>query len=143
MVMRRTWIVLLVAQLAACSFVFVQGPPPGQPAKEIESKGKDKFACTTSRVVPWIDAVGTGIWALNVLLAATAPDKDMPFPRYVGIPLYGAIGLVQGYATYSGFKKTGACRAAHDEAIKAGVEEPPPEAPAPSPGTMTVPTAPL
>src|SRR5215510_1310729 len=115
--MRRIGIVVLAGQLAACSFVFVQGPPPGQPAKEIESKGKDKFECTTSRVVPWIDAVGTGIWALNFLLAVTTPEKDMPFPRYVSLPLYGAFGLVQGYATYTGFKKTGECRRAHEEAI--------------------------
>jgi hypothetical protein len=138
--MRRTWIVLLAVQLTACSFVFVQGPPPGQPAKEIESKGKDKFECTSSRTVPWIDAVGSGLWALNFLLAFTT---DKPFPQYVSLPLYGAAGLVQGYATYTGFKKTGECRRAHEEAIKAGAEEPPPEPPPPSPGTMTVPTAPL
>ena len=141
--MRRIGVVVLAGQLAACSFVWVQAPPPGQPAKEIESKGKDKFDCTSSRTVPWIDAVGTGVWALNFLLAIGVSENQMPFPRYVSLPLYGAAGLVQGYATYSGFKKTGECRRAHEEAIKAGVEEPPPEAPPPSPGTMTVPTAPL
>ena len=139
--MRRIAIVVLAGQLAGCSFFLVHAPPAGQPQKEIESKGKDKFDCTSSRTVPWIDAVGGGLMTLNFLLALG--PEDPPFSRAIALPVYGAIAAAYGISTYVGFKRTGECRDAHAAAIKAGVEEPPPEAPPPSPGTMTVPTAPL
>src|SRR5258708_33850838 len=122
--MLRIGIVVLAAQLTACSFVFVHAPPPGQPAKEIESKGKDKFECTSSRLVPWLDVAWSGLMALNFLLAASANEKDLPFSRAIALPLYGVLGAAGGAGIYIGFKRTGECRDAHAPAIKAGVREP-------------------
>ena len=115
--MRQYAVGLGFVALAGCSFVFVSGPPPRH--RELPS-----FDCTTSRIVPILDTVWTGLMALNLLTTLAVNDADWdkqfapndpPFSRTSGTVGYavaagvGAAGMVYGYL------KTGACRRAKEE----------------------------
>jgi hypothetical protein len=136
--MRRICLAVIASQLGACSFAFVHGPPPGQPARAIATKGEDKLVCTSPYTVPVLDTVFTAVVAVNLLLAIGGADK--PFSRAVAIPLFTVGAAAGGAGMYYGYTRVGSCHRAHDELIKAGIERPEAQ---PRPGQLSVPTAPL
>lgn len=136
--MRRLVALVAATQLCACSFVFVQGPPPDQPKRAIDTQGKDELVCTDSRVVPVLDAVFTALMAVNLAYSIGSDDPQV-FRKSVGIPLYGVAALAGAAGMYVGFPRVAKCKAAHEVLIKEGIEKPE----LPKPGQLVVPTAPL
>ena len=129
---------VVAAQLCACSFAFVHGPPPDQPKRAIDSKGTDKLVCTDSKLVPGLDTAFTALMAINLFYAVGSDDGQL-FRKSIGIPLYVLAGLAGGAGMYYGFTRVSACQKMHDQLIKDGIEKPE----LPRPGTLVVPTAPL
>jgi hypothetical protein len=136
--MRQIGLLVIAAYLGACSFEFVHGPPPGQPARALATKGDDKLVCTQPYTVPVLDTVFTAVVAVNLLLAIGGADK--PFSRAIGIPLFTVGAAAGGAGMYYGYTRVRSCHEAHDELIKAGIERPENQT---RPGQLTVPTAPL
>jgi hypothetical protein len=136
--MRQIGLLTIAAHLSACSFAFVHGPPPGQPARAIATKGDDKLVCTSPYTVPVLDTIFTAVVAVNLLLAIGGADK--PISRGVAIPLFTLGTAAGGAGMYYGYTRVKSCHAAHDELIKAGIERPEDQA---RPGGLTVPSAPL
>jgi hypothetical protein len=136
--MRRIGAGVLAAQLCACSFAFVHGPPPDQPKRAIETKGEAKLACTDSKVVPVLDSVFAALMAINLFYAIGSDDGQL-FRKSIGIPVFSVAMLAGGAGIYYGWPRVKACQEAHAVLIKEGIEKPE----LPRPGTLVVPTAPL
>jgi len=126
------------AQLCACSFVFVQGPPADQPKRAIDTQGKEALVCTDSRVVPVLDTIFTALMAINLAYSIGSTDPQV-FRKSIGIPLYLVGALAGGAGMYVGYPRVAKCKAAHEVLIKEGIEKPE----LPRPGQLVVPTAPL
>ena len=64
--MRR--IVLALALLSGCSFVFVSGPPP-------QHEQLPYFSCSESRVFPILDTIFAVLEGANFIFAASVSDE--------------------------------------------------------------------
>jgi hypothetical protein len=137
--MRRLVAVILVAQLlGGCSFVLVSGPPSNHQQLPVVD-------CTTSRLGPILDTVWTILQTINFSVAASRSeqewndsfDGDPPLSHSTAIPVYAGLALLGGAGMYYGFSRTGACRAAKNEAMMRGMG-----GPQPGPGTWPPPAAP-
>src|ERR1700742_2168749 len=65
--MRRALALVTAIALCGCSFVFVHGPqPPPAPPGD----------CTKSRLLPILDGVATGVFAVYGIYAAATSDAD-------------------------------------------------------------------
>jgi len=114
--MRR--IVLALALLSGCSFVFVSGPPA-------HHEQLPYFSCTESRVAPVLDTIFAVLQGLNVIYAASISDEswaenyngDPPISRSASIPLYAVGALLGVGGAYYGYSRTAACRDAKDLAL--------------------------
>ncbi|HEY5934802.1 MAG TPA: hypothetical protein VIU61_09210 [Kofleriaceae bacterium] len=132
--MKQIALGLVVTQLcSACSFVFVKGPPPNHAQLTY-------FDCTSSRTVPILDAVWTGLQALNLLLAASTDSAEFEdkygLDRTVAMSLYGGLGALGAAGLYYGWTRTGQCRSAKQEwMLRAGGGD----GMAPAPGTWPPP----
>ncbi len=90
---------LLAAALtlsSGCSLVLVDGPPNFIPAGQPIPAG----ACTVSKTLPFVDAVGA---TALVATAATSSDGDV-------VRLNAVLGVLLGYSSYAGFRKVRQCR---------------------------------
>jgi hypothetical protein len=144
--MRR--IVLALALLSGCSFVFVSGPPA-------HHEQLPYFSCSESRIAPVLDTIFAVLQGANFLLAASVSDErwadnydgDPPIARSTAIPLY-AIGALLGVGgAYYGFSRTAACRDAKELALTRAQRNGPPQAwppqqPYPPQGTYPPPQGP-
>jgi hypothetical protein len=114
--MRR--IVLVLALLSGCSFVFVSGPPP-------QHEQLPYFSCTESRVAPVLDTIFAVLQGANLILAASVDDEqwaenyngDPPISRTSSIPLYAVATLLGVGGAYYGYTRTAACRDAKAQAM--------------------------
>ena len=114
--MRR--IVLALALLSGCSFVFVSGPPANH-------EQLPYVACTESRVAPVLDTIFAVLQTLNFIYAASISDEtwaenyngDPPISRSTSIPLYAVGALLGAGGAYYGYSRTSACRDAKDLAL--------------------------
>jgi hypothetical protein len=152
--MRR--IVLVLALLSGCSFVFVSGPPP-------QHEQLPYFSCTESRVAPVLDTIFAVLQGANFILASSSTDEqwadnfngDPPISRASSIPLYAVATLLGIGGAYYGYTRTAACRDARAQAMgrtnrnfgqpqtwpPPGPYAPPPQGPYP-PTTMPYPPGP-
>lgn len=140
--MKQIALGLVVTQLcSACSFVFVKGPPPNH-------EQLPYFECTTSRTVPILDAVWTGLQAINLLAAATIDSAEFKdkygLDRTLAMSLYGGFAALGAAGLYYGWTRTSKCREAKQAwtmrlgnegglAPAPGTWPPPAPAPAPAP----------
>jgi hypothetical protein len=113
---------ILVLALTGCSFAFVSGPPENHAQLSY-------FDCTSSRVVPVLDTILTGLMIANVITFAAESDADLAknqgctlgesncpvLSRKSGMLIDGAIGLAGAAGMVYGFTKTGDCRRAKNE----------------------------
>ena len=94
---RRLAVIGALATLTSgCSMVLVDGPPGYIPANDPVPVG----ACTTERIIPLVDAVGS---VAGVATALTNSDGNAV--------RFGAVaGAALGFSSYTGFRRVGACR---------------------------------
>jgi hypothetical protein len=137
--MRRALALVTGVALCGCSFVLVHGPkPPPEPPSD----------CTSSRVVPIIDAAAAGLFAVFGLYSAVSSDEEYrsnfcddfdssctPPARAFSIVTSLAIAAATGVSAYMGRNRVNECRAAN----YAPVVAPPNPSPSPSPSTTPVP----
>jgi len=102
--------------LCGCSFVFVHGPkPPPAPPND----------CTSSRLVPILDGVATGLFAVYAIYSAVTSDADYrssfcdqfdssctPPPRALTVTTSAVIAAVAGVSAYVGRNRVNECQAA-------------------------------
>ena len=86
----------LATLTSGCSMVLVKGPPGYIPANDPVPLG----ACTTGRLIPLIDAVGS---VAGVATALTSDDGN-------AVRFGAVLGAGLGFSSYTGFRKVGACR---------------------------------
>ena len=106
---------LLASQLAGCSWALTEAPPPqAVPESELE--------CTTSRRAPVIDTVAASSMAVTAIvyfivgLQKSTPETSRG--TYVAVGIGGVLGAgVVGLSARTGFKRTRACRRAHQAAL--------------------------
>jgi len=116
--------------LSGCSFAFVHGPPPNH-------ERLPSVDCTTSNVLPVLDAVFAGIAAADAVGAATgAPEFRSPKSEAFA---FAAEAVLVGASAGYGFTKTSQCRQAQELAAKRAASQPAMPAFAPAP---RVPAAP-
>ncbi|MEP6862055.1 MAG: hypothetical protein ABJE66_15630, partial [Deltaproteobacteria bacterium] len=115
--MRRALALVTGVALCGCSFVFVHGPkPPPAPPSD----------CTSSRVVPILDGVATGLFAVFGIYSAVTNDADYrsnfcdefdssctPPARAVSIVTSLAIAAATGVSAYIGRNRVNECQAAN------------------------------
>lgn len=114
--MRR--IVLVLALVSGCSFVFVSGPPP-------QHEQLPYFSCTESRVAPVLDTIFAVLQGANFILATSSSDEqwadnfngDPPISRSASIPLYAVATLLAVGGAYYGYTRTAECRDARAQAM--------------------------
>ncbi|HXU62523.1 MAG TPA: hypothetical protein VN962_12520 [Polyangia bacterium] len=112
--------------LSGCSFAFVHGPPPNH-------ERLPSVDCTTSNVLPVLDAVFAGLAVADAVGAATgAPEFRSPKSEAFA---FAAEAVLVGASAGYGFSKTSQCRQAQELAVKRAASQPtmPVFAPAPSP----------
>jgi len=123
--MRRMVALIVCASFSACSFAFVHGPKP-PPAAPTD--------CTTSRTVPILDSVFTGVMAIFAIYAAVSSDSDYrsnfcdefdsscePPGRGYTVASSLIAAAAGGAGMYYGYTRVDACRKAQPQ-----VEQPPP-----------------
>lgn len=115
--------------------MFVSGPPPNHAQLPY-------FECTSSRTVPILDAVWTGLQTANLLVAVGTDSAE--FEDNYGIARSPAMGLYAGFAALGlagliyGWTRTSTCRQAkQDWATRGGGG-----GMGPTPGTWPPPAAP-
>ncbi len=95
---------------SGCSYVLVNGPPPGH-------EGLDHFSCTESKVVPALDATvaGLGGVVLFASLATTSNTESDAVSQGIGVML--GLGALAVYAIPAGLgiSRVNGCRAARSE----------------------------
>jgi hypothetical protein len=128
--LRALLAVALLATTPSCSLIFVKSVPPSE-GRLLPRAGQ----CTSSKVLPVLDTVITGLQGVRTVYAATAPDSvyenpNVPLSREadVGIGL-GLMALFAGSAVY-GFVNTSHCaklksRSDDDEALLESSEDAP------------------
>lgn len=121
---------MALGSLAGCSFAFVHGPPPSP-------ERLPSFDCTSSNVLPVLDAVFAGIAVADAVGAATG-SPEFRSPKSEAFAFAAEAVLVGASAGY-GFTKTSQCRKAQDLLIKRAASQPSLPAFAPAP---RVPAAP-
>ncbi len=106
-VIRIFVVAFLSLSVGGCSWIFVNGPPPGH-------EERDFFTCTENRAVPIIDAVFSGLSLLSVLAAEETVDLTQGEQQ-----LYGSIWtVVLGASAYSGFGRVRRCTSAQLDAAR-------------------------
>ena len=85
---------------SGCSFLFVEGPPPGHEQMRVVS-------CTDSKTLPLLDAIWAGVNALELISDAT--DEG---PGVLAGSAAGAV--IWGIAASKGYEKVRKCRAAKE-----------------------------
>ena len=146
--MRAVALVTSIALTASgCSFVFVHGPkPPPAPPSD----------CTTSRLVPILDAAAAGVFAVYGIYAAVVSDSEYrsnfcdefdssctPPERGAIVVTSLAIAALTGVSAYIGRNRVNECQAAN----YAPVVMPPPNpslnpSPSPTPAPVANPPTP-
>lgn len=140
-VMRRAVALVTSVALCGCSFVFVHGPKP-PPAPQSD--------CTSSRLVPILDGVATGLFAVFAIYSAVTNDADYrsnfcdqfdssctPPARAVTITTSLVIAAAAGVSAYVGRDRVNACQAANYAPV---VPSPSPSPPTPMPTPTPNPT---
>ncbi len=116
--------------MTSCSFLFVHGPPAGHERMQY-------FDCSTSNVLPVLDAVYAGLVAVEAVAAATG-SHGFPATSSGSTTAWVAAGeaaLVGASAVY-GFSTTSDCRQAQEAMLKRSQNRPlggPTFGPAPAP----------
>jgi hypothetical protein len=137
----RFMVVAVVVVLSGCSFMFVSGPPPNH--EQLPS-----FSCSESRAAPVVDTILAALQVLNLATAAGNTDEEWnnrfngnpPISRDTAVPLYVATTVLTTVSAYYGYKNTGECRAAKEQAAARYMQyAPPPYAP---PGSPYAPASP-
>ncbi len=93
-----------VLLLSGCSFVFVNGPPPGDGPLP-------RGTCTTSTAAPTLDAAGAALWGLLGGVAVFGDESDSDFVTNEAVAVVSL--LIAGAYTYPavrGFRATSECR---------------------------------
>ena len=138
-VMRRALALVTSVALCGCSFVFVHGPKP-PPAPQSD--------CTSSRVVPILDGVATGLFAVFAIYAAVTDDAGYrsnfcdqfdssctPPARALTVTTSAVIAAVAGVSAYVGRDRVNECQAANYAPVVAPAPTSPTAPPAPDPAT--------
>ena len=134
-------VVAVVVVLSGCSFMFVSGPPPNH--EQLAS-----FSCSESRAAPVVDTILAALQVLNLATAAGNTDAEWndrfngnpPISRDTAVPLYVATTVLTTVSAYYGYKHTGECRAAKEQAAARYMQyAPPPYVP---PGSPYAPASP-
>lgn len=131
--MARLACALLVALtwLSGCSFLFVHGPPANH-------ERLPYFDCSSSNVLPVLDAVMAGV-AVADSIGAASGSQEFRSPKSEAIAFAGEAVLVGASAVY-GFRKTSECRHAQELMLRRAATQPAMPAFAPAP---RVPPAPV
>src|SRR5262245_1270862 len=111
------WMAALALLPAGCSFAFVDGPPTTH-------KQLPYFECTSSNILPTVDAVFAGIWAVSAvgtLVSAYSRSSSDPYSTADNDKgdaiLIGALALAIGASAVYGYQKTSTCREAKEQLI--------------------------
>ena len=106
---------LLVLATTGCSFAFVNGPPRGH-------EEMAEFTCTEDRTVPFVDAIGAGLFVVaGALLLVVAEEDEEPETGFVSVgpdsedySRWGAISLgisvPVGVSAFVGSRRVNECR---------------------------------
>jgi len=138
--MRRALALVAAVALCGCSFAFVHGPkPPPAPPSD----------CTSSRLLPILDGVATGVFAVFGIYSIAASDDGYrttfcdqydsscePPSRAATIVTSLAIAALAGTSAYIGRNRVNECQAAN----YAPVVAPPSPSPSPTPPPAPYPT---
>lgn len=118
-----------------CSFLFVHGPPP-------DHERLAYFDCSSSNVLPVLDAVYAGAAGIEAAVAATGSRTISPTSsaRTDAFVLAGEAAIIGASAVY-GFSKTSDCRKAQAAMLKRAATQGPTFGPGASP-TFAPPGAP-
>ena len=113
-------LVCALASGGACSFVFVEGPPP--PERRL-----GLVKCSTSSAAPVLDLVVVALQVVGFFRAATGNEveyrSDTGFSRETGIWLSLGFGTLYTSSAIWGFNTVGACRDVKDVEEQAAEEE--------------------
>jgi hypothetical protein len=104
----RVWAALLALFPAGCSFAFVDGPPTVH-------KQLPYFECTSSNVLPTLDAVVGGLYgiaAVGQLASSSSSSSTYSNDDHTNAIIYGALAVVAGASAVYGYQKTSSCREA-------------------------------
>jgi len=108
------WAALLAVLPAGCSFAFVDGPPTTH-------KQLPYFECTSSNVLPTVDAVTAGLFgisAVGALVSASQSSSDSYSSNSSDkgdAVLFGALAAVVGASAIYGYQKSSTCREAKEQ----------------------------
>lgn len=110
----------LAVAFGGCSFVFVHGPPH-------DHERLPFFDCTTSNVLPILDALYAGAAATDAALAGSGnhvfASSSTSSSTADTLVLAGEAALVGASAIY-GFSKTSDCRKAQELMLKRAAQQP-------------------
>src|SRR5262245_34321011 len=107
----RVWAALLALLPTGCSFAFVDGPPTTH-------RQLPYFECTSSNVLPTVDAVIGGIYgiaAVGALVQTSSSSSPYSDNNKSDAILAGAAGAVLVASAIYGYQKTSSCREAKEQ----------------------------
>jgi len=114
---RVTLPALLVFATTGCSFAFVKGPPQGH-------EQMAEFTCTEDRTIPYVDAIGAGLFVVaGALLLVAAEEEEEPETGFASVgpgsedfSRWGAVSLgvsvPVGVSAFVGNRRVNECRVA-------------------------------
>ena len=105
--LRITLLCALFLTSTACSWAFVDGPPPNHESLPF-------FTCTESKTWPILDAVWGGLAVIGGIGALASSDEEFAGDDRVATRVLGLAWVVaSGFSARSGFSKVNECRAAY------------------------------
>ncbi|MFL5307817.1 MAG: hypothetical protein ACJ8F1_21540 [Polyangia bacterium] len=108
------WGLVGLCSTTSCSFLFVHGPPP-------DHQRLPYFDCSTSNVLPVLDALYGGLAAAAAVAAGTGSQE---FNRPSDTWVLGAEAALVGASAVYGFSKTSDCRQAQSAMLKRAATQP-------------------
>jgi hypothetical protein len=114
--LRKIVVIVAVASLGACSFVFTKGPPARSASS---SAGAPPPACTTTMTVPILDGVVALVAVLAAAGAADSSRMNASEDTNGTIALGIVVGGVAAASALVGHSRVTKCRRVHDTYVMA------------------------
>jgi hypothetical protein len=99
---------LLATGGGACSYAFVDGPPTTH-------RQLSYFTCTSSNILPTIDAVVGGLYAVSAIGIGASGSDFRQDSKIASVIVSAGVAALLGTSAYSGYSKTSECREATSE----------------------------